>query len=849
MTLNADQLAAITQEARLCFLYEDAPDYLADLDQGLALLPRDPQAAYGSLMRTAHSLKGGAGIAQLLHLSQLAHQMEDVLEALHQGRVRDPQPAHRLLQQAIQGIPELVGAAVRGGEGAEAATAAEMPIFAALQIFCQGIPPELEDHAQAEENTPNLFILKTALSVDLEDCLQRAEAALGSPTQSQALADLREGCLLLGQALGLSWLQEVEISERDPGAGLASLRQQRDQALATLEDRVAAPQGSPGQTPDIAPEIQAPEIQLRIPVPRLDRMNDGLGELFILQERLGLYQTQFQGSSRQLQQKMQQFHSLNERIQSVYDRLATPLARSIPGEFDPLEMDTYTDLHSTLQDFQELMVRVQESRADIDLVNTDFQQALDEVRRQLDDVRGEMTAARLVPFRIPAEKLASQVLTLSQQFDKPVHTRILGSEALVDQAILEQLGIPLNHLIRNAFDHGIEPPNERRAAGKDPVGQITLGVRVKSDRMILTLQDDGRGLDYERIRARAVEQGLIPSDTQLSERDLAELLFMPGFSTAATVTHLSGRGVGMDIVRLQVERLRGLIEVSSQRGLGTTWILSFPLTLNILPLLLCRCGGRLVGIPSTEVLSAISLKEYADQIQNNTLRWQSHLAPVCSLLDLLPYATPLDPTIPDTLGLVVQGRGSLLVLTVEALVGERELTLKPMDPTLPAPPYISGCTVLGTGEVVPVLAVEHLQPELAGIRPHVEPLPQSEMPTVLIAEDSVAVRGMLERLLRQSGYRVLSCRDGKEAMAEITKGTGSLSLVITDIEMPGFDGFQVLEAVQQRDPRLPVLMLTSRAGELHRQKAQKLGSSGYFTKPFQAGVLLERVAALIQRPV
>ncbi len=501
-------------------------------------------------------------------------------------------------------------------------------------------------------------------------------------------------------------------------------------------------------------------------------------------------------------------------------------------------MDSYSELHTLLQAVQELMVRVQESRSDIELITTETQQSLDDLRQHLDSLRSELVAARLVPFRTATAKFQALLSNLSQQFQKPVQLEVQGAETAVDQAILEQLNVPFTHLLRNAFDHGIEPPAERSAANKPATGTIRLAAVAKSNRVVITISDDGRGLSYPAIARKAVERGLVTAAAvdELSEADLTELLFTPGFSTAESVTSLSGRGVGLDIVRLQVERLRGTITADSQLGQGTTWTLSFPLSLNIQPLLLCRSQRYLVALPASEVAEIISLSEYSRQEQN--VAWQGQLVPVQPLAAVLGYAAAADDGL---IAMVLQTEAGLVAASIDQLLGERELTVKTLDPSIPVPPFVSGCTVLGSGEVVPVIAPEFLH--RSRTRTPVTPLNVVSTPatTILIADDSIAVRRMLDRLLSQSGYRVIQCRDGKEAIATLNGQAQRIDLVITDIEMPGQDGFGVLQQVRSQSQALPVFMLTSRAGSHHRDKAMGLGATAYFSKPFDAGELLSQI--------
>ena len=652
----------------------------------------------------------------------------------------------------------------------------------------------------------------------------------------------------------------------------------------------AAAASTPSSAPAKSAEAVAPGINLRMPVTRLDTINNILGELLIGHERLGSQHLQLKHANRTLSQRAQQLTPLNERISDIYDRLSSPVASKSSTvssgvllgalsnpldkhsngperlnemqEFDALEMDRYTELHSTLQDFQELMVRVQETRSDIDVIQMDLGESLEGLRQDLDGLRSELTQSRLSPFRTLTDRFFTPLKSLSSQHNKLVSLEVKGGDALVDLAVLEQLQAPLTQLFRNAFAHGIESPEEREAAGKSPAATITLSATVQSNRALLSISDDGRGINCQKVLDKAIQQGLCTPENaaQLTPKQTYSFLFTPGFSTAEKTTALAGRGVGLDIVQMQVERLRGTVQVESQMGQGTTFTLSIPLSSNILPLLICRCQQRLLAMPSIEVLEAIGLQEYREMglMDGDRILWKERTLEVKPLLQLLPYAEK--PAVEDCpVALVVSVGGTAMALGVDALESERELVLKPFDSTVPMPAYLSGCTVLGDGQVVPVLDTDRLtvlleESPLTNVEPlspqTVSPTTDSgredRTPTILIVDDSIAVRRALNRLLTQSGYRAIEGRDGKEALDIFSSSDGLFDMVITDIEMPRLDGFGLLQAIREIDDSIPIAMLTSRENDRHRRKAFSLGATEYFSKPFNPRVMLQTLGQILQ---
>jgi type IV pili sensor histidine kinase/response regulator len=945
MVLDANSLNAIEQEVRNCFLFEDVPEYISALERDLQLLNSDDNTVdraelYKSLMRTTHSLKGGAGIAQLPYLSSLAHKLEDLSIAIQQGKVVDLEVANGLLTYSFEHIGQLIDAAIRGSTQEEAKIAANMSIYQELDLILQEIALNNAQGAEAalEASTPNLSFLKTVLEIDLEDCLLRVEEVLerstGAKELEEALGQFIEECTLLGEAFAQSWLSDAVkpicsiLQEQTETIVpiiheiVQGIREQRNILLGSqatdtdvakeemidlefqdesdvddenvflifsdsfAEETIGEETSEASDLPVIAPqrteivanvpqttEITAkaittniPELKLRMPISRLNRINNNLGELYINQERLALFQQQLIQVNQSLKKRVEQFRPINEQIQTVYDRLATGNTNTQSNiqegglrqqrswdngveELDSLELDRYTDLHGSLQSLQELMVRVQESRSDIDTIANEFQSSLDDLRQQLNSLRSDLTESRFEPFRVLADRLAIPLPSLNQQYRKSVKLRVEGEYTPVDRLILEQLETPLTHIFRNAFDHGIETTEERSLLGKPSTAQITISAAIKSNQVVIKIIDDGRGINLEKVYRKAVQLRLTEEDySNLTREQLLNFMFMPGFSTASLITELSGRGVGLDIVRLQVERLQGSIRIETELGVGTQFILSIPLSLSILPLLLCRSQNHTLAFPSNEVIETIQIVPAETE---GHIIWQDSLIPCYPLAQTLPYTqgSTIYSTEP-TIALVAKAGEKYIALGIDSLLADKELTVKPFDRTIAVPSYLLGCTVLGTGEIVPVLNSDRLGTILPQSpldrRPSFVPQ-EIEDTYILVVDDSIAVRRMLDKCLTQSGYRVIQCKDGKEALTVLTQGDRKFDLIVSDIEMPRLDGFSLLQEIrsQKKWQNLPVAMLTSRDNEVHRQKASSLGATAYFTKPFHPQQIINKVASLL----
>ncbi|MFP4220172.1 MAG: response regulator [Phormidium sp.] len=931
-SLDPDVLAAIAEEARQCFLEEDAPVYLQVLQEGLQQLTAGQSPDYQGLMRAAHSVKGGAGVAQMPGLSRLAHPLEDLLEAWNEGKIQGDQQetALGLLQEGLETLTELLESAQAQGMDLEP----DPQLLTALTSFKGQL--QQEDSPSAETPSASISpgkarLIRQALTSDLETCLQTLEEHLQQqrPNLHEAIALFLDECLLLGEAYSLEWLvakidavsPELDkcsnLDELRPLAKqlITELRSQRDRYLANLDqfDQGESPgksQGGSSPSPGTTSEpLQTPEKaanttnienktsvptkapsspslrqqQLRIPLERMELMGSLVGELIVSHERLTLQQRQLKQASQTLRRIVQQVKPVRDDVQTLYDRLSTldhpqkaDEVNEETGEFDLLELDRYTALHSSLQTFEELIAQVQETRLDIDIVSRELAQDLGQVRRDLDHLYDEVTTSRLVPFKIFAERFIPQLERLNRRCDKTSRLEISGENVLVDRIVLEQLQTPLTHLLNNALDHGIEAPEERRLLSKPDMAQIHLGARTEGSEVVITIADDGRGINLESVYRKAVERGVLGngvSMSQLPREMLLNLIFEPSFSTADAVSDISGRGVGMDVVRTQVQQLRGSVEVDTVPSKGTTFTIRLPLSLNLLSVLLCQIGQQLVAIPSDTVLDVLPYDDAVGMGQlfvpgerltsglgaangpeevEQSMTWRGQVLSLSPLWDLLPYPTAATVSHRPRVVLVLRGGTEPLAVAIDRIADERQLILKPFDDTVAIPPYLAGCAILGTGEAVPTILPRFLKAKLT--QPEQPARPErrgasrgSEVPTILIAEDSTGARRSLERILSSAGFAVVPCRDGQEAWKKLEQRQGQVDLLVTDIEMPILNGFDLLARIRAHGSwyGLPTIVLTSRTGDRHRQKAQSLGANSYLGKPVAPAELLATIEALL----
>ena len=659
----------------------------------------------------------------------------------------------------------------------------------------------------------------------------------------------------------------------------------------------AAPKPKPKLAPKTTSKKPTPKLSVRVDLERLERMNNLVGELTINRNSLALQNEQLQDNVSELEAKFLRFRRITRQLQEVADAmLLDPRARhpvhrfsqrqsnftgNAIAEFDSLEMDTYSQLYSSLQVILEEIVQLEESVEDITIFARQSDRTIGTQRQMLGQIRDELMWVRMLPLEQILQRFPRVIRDLSSRYNKPVNLTMTGTGVLVDRAVLEKLSDPLLHLLRNGFDHGIEDPEVRIQNGKSTTGSIEIKAYYQGNQTVIEVKDDGKGLDLARIKQKGVEQGLISAHeaATASKERIFELIFEPGFSTASQVSEISGRGVGMNIVRSQVETLKGRISVTSTPGEGSTFTLRLPLTLTIAKLLVCSLGSTTFAIPADSIEEIIIPEREQIKLANGQKFFilSDRLIPVYSLQSVLTYNCPIPD--PDASGrafktiappedwaapLLLLRRGQkLYALEVVSLLSEQELVIKPYGKAIAPPVYSYGCTILSDGSLIPAFDGSALIGAILGEEQHLAfntyPIDSNEngatdendssqtaLKTIMIVDDSTALRRTMALTLEKEGYRVVQKKDGKEALNGF-KQHPELDLIICDIEMPVMNGFEFL-GMRRRDTALaevPTFMLTSRSGNKHRKLAQQLGADGYFTKPYVEQDFIKEVKRIL----
>lgn len=645
----------------------------------------------------------------------------------------------------------------------------------------------------------------------------------------------------------------------------------------------------------VVKEREVHENSVRVPSKQLEQINDLFGELIVQRNGLNSQLERLRKLVRNLNQRVQVLDRENQDLRTAYGKISTQAATSAgvqvqaengyqtPGtntEFDALEMERHNEFNLRSQEVMETIVQVQEVTTDVQLSVDDTDQIARKLNKTSKQLQTKLNHIRMRPLSDLIERFPRALRDLNVEYGKNVQLKIEGGNTLIERSILEALNEPLMHLLRNAFDHGIEDSGTRRLLGKPEQGLIEITASHRSNRTLITIRDDGWGISLEKIRTRALAMGL---DTSLlanaSDEELLSLIFEPGFSTSEQVTALSGRGVGMDVVRNNLKLIRGDVKVDTEPGVGTTFTLSVPFTLSVARVLLVEINKMLLAFP-TDVISEISLLQNERVFQmagSEVLNWQGTMLPLIRLTPYLEFnclrydtselETPA--AINANSVLVVKGNNQPVAIQIDRCWGEQEVAIRQVEGNIPLPEGFSNCTILGDGRVVPLVNVNELLYWIATNRrtPKGIQLPSARLKTpflifdenkisaasakqkgtILIVDDSINVRRFLALTLEKGGYQVEQAKDGQDALEKLHSGL-RVEAVICDIEMPRLDGYGFLGKVNSDvdTKNIPVAMLTSRSSNKHRQLAMQLGARAYFSKPYNEQELLQTLEEIIR---
>ncbi|MCR7094823.1 Hpt domain-containing protein [Pseudomonas aeruginosa] len=946
-------------EEMVSIFLEEAVDILESAGQALAQWQAEPGAlsSLSALQRDLHTLKGGARMAEIAEIGDLAHELEFLYEGLCGGRLRASPALFGLLQRCHDELAEMLEA-VRGhrtlpdgqaliaeirrlrsdpDEQLSVPTSVSLKPLAAkgaaadeseiLDIFLEEADDLLENlelalgrwdggNGDAQPLDDLLRILHTLkggarlagqtelgnLAHDLEQHLTDAQQQ-GAPWPDSLLLDAQSGLEGLQRQVDLlreRLAEDDEAGERPEPAQALVQADDTDRAVASALAELtrlapaagaimaaeAAPPAAPATTLPFVRKAQeaaqeaasrrAPQELVKVPAELLENLVNLAGETSIFRGRVEQQVSDVGFTLGEMESTIERVRDQLRRLDTetqaqILSRHQADAERAGYEEFDPLEMDRYSQLQQLSRALFESASDLLDLKETLAAKNRDAETLLLQQARVNTELQEGLMRTRMVPFDRLVPRLRRIVRQVAGELGKQVEFVVGNADGEMDRTVLERIVAPLEHMLRNAVDHGIESGETRRAAGKPEHGTIRLNIGREGGDILLTLSDDGAGIRLDAVRRKAIERGLMSADSDLSDHEVLQFVLESGFSTAEKVTQISGRGVGLDVANSEVKQLGGSVSIQTEPGQGTRFNVRLPFTVSVNRALMVLSGEDLYAVPLNTIEGIVRVSPYElealyDQRgeagldtpsfeyagQSYELKYLGELLNNGQEPKLVGQSLPL-PVI------LVRSSEHAVAVQVDSLAGSREIVVKSLGPQFAGVAGISGATLLGDGRVVVILdllATIRSRHALLGQESRRERLAlrqemaaseseQQRPPLVMVVDDSVTVRKVTTRLLERNGMNVLTAKDGVDAIAQLQEHRPDILLL--DIEMPRMDGFEVATLVRhdERLGNLPIIMITSRTGEKHRERALGIGVNQYLGKPYQETELLEAIQSLV----
>lgn len=776
-------------EEMLEIFSEEAEELLGNIETNLAALSAAPEnrEALWEVRRHAHTFKGAAGIIGLKKPSKLAHRIEDLLDHLSQNEIV---PTAKIL--------ELIGNAA-----------------SCLRVITKG-----DTSPFALAMTAEIYVAFDQLMIELTT----------GPTEPAPV--------------------EI-IAEPD------------QPTVQTLTARKPA-------EPVVEAAVQsAPRPIVRVSINRLDELVRIVRDLVVSRSMMEQRIAEFENHLESMSRTTRRLQAANARIENDFE--ASMLGSQVPvsfsqrspfqdasasldeaAEFDSLELDRYTDFHQSSRELSEATQDCFATITALEALKDTLEAVFDDQRRLIEETQEKVMQIRLIRFGSIATRIERAVRVTCEEENKYAEIDIENQDVEIDTDLLDSLVEPLMHLIRNAVVHGIESPETRRLVGKPDAGRITVRLSNQETHIELKVSDDGRGISGPYLRDRAVVAGLIDPETAdaLKPDDLLSLMFLPGLTTAEKLTMSAGRGVGMSIVKESVEARNGSISVETSLQQGTTFTVRIPLAFAVAQALLVKSGSHSAAIPLKVV------KQVAEFRPSEIVRFEDRAVvnvdfikyDVRYLSDYFPSRQRREETVEVFNTLLVETDGVRFALIVDEITKTEEIAIKPLGRPLDSLSLVLGASVLGNGEIVPVLDAAQLYKMEPAVLSEMQEAPEPERITrVLVVDDSPSVRHMTSKVIKSAGWEALTAKDGVEAL-EMLRSSDLPDVILTDVEMPRMDGYELVSTVQKDEilRGVPMVFITSRASDKHRERAAELGITEYLTKPFAEAELVGLVEKLSQ---
>ena len=772
---------------------EEARELLESLEQSLSEWRENPQgsAPLNDLQRTLHTLKGGARLAGIPTMGDLSHAFETLLSGIDQQRPERLAEIMQLAQRVSDRLAEQVD---------------DLAVAPRVRR-CDDLMQQLERLSGVEESTRKRS--------------KKRDKPVPAVSSEPADAEPEEGAL--------------------PQA-----------AYSAMPERLAAEKKAPRGRREL----------LRVPADLMDKLVNNAGEVSIYRARLEQQNNTLGFNLKELEQTVDRLRSqlrsldMETEAQILFRYERDKDERDRPETaFDPLELDRFSTIQQLSRSLLETVNDLTNINGYLEDLNKETETLLLQQARVATDLQDGLLYTRMVPFAQLVPRLQRVVRQTAASLDKQAELRVKGAEGGLDRGILDRMIGPLEHILRNALSHGIESPERRRALGKSDAGTISLDLIREGNDIVVSITDDGAGLDTDAIRRQAIESGLLDAAVEVPESDVIQFVLEHGFSTKKEVTQISGRGVGLDVVIKEVKNLGGSLDIASTRGRGSTFTIRLPLTLAIADALLVELAEEIYAVPhisvegvvrvsKTELLalynSASAVFNYADQ--EYLVRYLGTLMNVGPVnLSEQKKWYPL---------LLVRAGEHRVALQVDGVIGNRQIVVKPVGPQIGSVRWISGGTILGDGRVALILDVTALVrmdvARAVSAPPALAPaMGTSTQTVVMVVDDSITVRKVTGRVLERNGMKVITAKDGVDAVALLQEQLPDVMLL--DIEMPRMDGYELVRHMRNTEElkSIPIIMITSRTGDKHRQLALELGVKRYLGKPYQEAELLDNIYAVL----
>ena len=784
---------------------EEAEDHLRSMYAGLQKMKNDrtDTDSLGQVRRSTHTLKGAAAAVGLEIITRLTHRMEDLLDHLAESQTVPTESQVELFLRTTDQVQTLQSGYI-----------------------------DIEDSVSV--------ISKLYATYDVE--LANAQA---QTTQTEATGESE--AVPVFKSTALTTTSDIEITDQSP----------------TPAEKPQAEKAKPKKD----------QQYLRVPIDRLDGLVALIGEMVVNRSAFNQRLADFEARIEDMNTSLQRFRSVAQEVETRYSVDALKSGRRThlldhknhklrfdgienrKGQLDELEFDRYTEFHLTARTLSEATSDVAVITSELKNLHGDFHSLLGRQQRYNRDAQDTLLQIRMVPVSSIANRLERTVRTVSNKIGKKVDLKVVGGNTELDKTVLEEIVDPLLHLVRNGLDHGIETPDQRLEAGKSERAHLTLQALNQGTRVTLRIIDDGRGINLDKIRSKAVERGMISEDQVLSKQELLELIFLPGFSTADSLTDVSGRGVGMDVVREAVKRLKGTINVESEFGQGSTFTIHLPTTLAATRALIVESNGLQFAIPMQAIqqitrLEPSSVSHVGEQAlvrtADETLQLR-HLSVHMGMADAddqhFETARPM---------LIIRAGDDESAVTVDSIEGGQDIVVKTLGDHLRTVPGYIGATLSGDGTVIPILDPADLCGQettsaMSSSFQRLESMAANRRKLAMVIDDSLSVRRVTTNLLRLHGWDVLDAKDGVDALDQLANAETPPDVFLCDMEMPRMDGLEFVRRIRSQSEFVstPVVMVTSRAAEKHRRMAAEAGADEHVVKPFNDDRLMELINRMV----